>query len=60
MKFPWKKREEELHLETLRAEADLEDIQRRWPQVNKSTSAIRQHRQMNHWSNEISAIFSGR
>lgn len=60
MKFPWKKREEELHKETLKAEGELEDIKKRWPQVVSATSVTRQHRQMNHWSAEIQAIFTGR
>lgn len=60
MKFPWKKREEAFHRETLKAEAQLEEIKSRWPQVQKTTSVTRRHRQMNHWSNEIQVIFLGR
>lgn len=60
MKFPWTKRAEELHKETKRAEEDLEKIKERWPQVMRTTSVTRRHRQMNHWSSEIQAIFLGR
>lgn len=60
MKFPWTKRVEKLHEDTLKAEEELKEIKDRWPQVKSVTGATRNHRETNHWSNEIKVIFLGR
>lgn len=60
MKFPWQKRADQMHEETLKAKEDLKEIKDRWPQVENVTRAVKKHRQTNHWANEIQVIFTGR